>query len=221
MENVLEELDSPGEWFHDPLTSTLYLYPNATTAGGDATAGTNDADTAPATVVAPTLSALIRIEGASAVTVRGLHFTETRATYMDPYEVPSGGDWAVHRGAALELVDARNVTVEGCTFEQVGGNGVLLSNAVVGSVIDGNHFHRTGDSAIVSVGTVMGMNGTAATFPDSNVISSNLMHEIGIFGKQTSCYFQALTARTDLRDNVCFNGPRAGINWNDGFFGGR
>lgn len=44
------------------------------------------------------------------------------------------------------------------------------------------------------------------------------MHEIGVFGKQTSCFFQAKAARTLLQDNVCFNGPRAGINWNDGSY---
>jgi hypothetical protein len=46
------------------------------------------------------------------------------------------------------------------------------------------------------------------------------MHEIGIYGKQTSCYFQALGKANTLKDNLCYNGPRAGINWNDGFAGG-
>jgi hypothetical protein len=40
-----------------------------------------------------------------------------------------------------------------------------------------------------------------------------------VYGKQTSCYFQALTANTTLKDNVCYNGPRAGVNFNDGFGG--
>jgi hypothetical protein len=31
---------------------------------------------------------------------------------------------------------------------------------------------------------------------------------------------QAISANTTLQDNVCYNGPRAGINWNDGFGGG-
>ena len=33
--------------------------------------------------------------------------------------VPSGGDWSVHRGAAVEIVDSTNITVAGCTFDQV------------------------------------------------------------------------------------------------------
>merc|ERR1712093_560100 len=33
-------------------------------------------------------------------------------------------------------------------------------------------------------------------------------------------WFQAVAAETRLRHNVFFNGPRAGINFNDGFGGG-
>jgi hypothetical protein len=30
IENVIEELDSPGEWFFDPKANMLYMYPNVT-----------------------------------------------------------------------------------------------------------------------------------------------------------------------------------------------
>ena len=33
---------------------------------------------------------------------------------------------------------------------------------------------------------------------------------------QVSCYFQAQTQQTTLSNNICFNGPRAGFNFNDG-----
>ena len=49
--------------------------------------------------VAPVLSAIVRVEGAKDVSFNGFTFTETRATYMEQYEVPSGGDWSVHRSA--------------------------------------------------------------------------------------------------------------------------
>ena len=56
--------------------------------------------------------------------------------------------------------------------------------------------------------------GTAPTFPKDNLIANNHMHEIGVYGKQTSCYFQALGQHNTVKDNLCYNGPRAGINWN-------
>jgi hypothetical protein len=37
---------------------------------------------------------------------------------------------------------------------------------------------------------------------------------------QTAAYFQALSAEATIEFNVFFNGPRAGINFNDGFGGG-
>jgi len=51
-------------------------------------------------------------------------------------------------------------------------------------------------------------------------LQRNLIHEVGIWGKQTSAYVQAITCRTILVGNILFNGPRAGINFNDGFGGG-
>jgi hypothetical protein len=54
------------------------------------------------------------------------------------------------------------------------------------------------------------MDGTNPTYPDNNTISANHIHDIGLYGKQTSCYFQAITANTTLKDNLCYNGPRAG-----------
>ena len=50
--------------------------------------------------------------------------------------------------------------------------------------------------------------------------TGNLMHDIGVYGKETSCYMQAVTALATVRNNVCYNGPRAGVSLNDGFFGG-
>ncbi len=35
--------------------------------------------------------------------------------------------------------------------------------------------------------------------------------------KQTSCYFKAQTYNNNITDNICHDGPRAGINFNDGF----
>ena len=39
----------------------------------------------------------------------------------------------------------------------------------------------------------------------------------GIHEKQSSCLFQAKTAQSIVRNNLCFDIPRAGFNLNDGF----
>ena len=66
----------------------------------------------------------------------------------------------------------------------------------------------------------MGPDGRGGEQPRGTLVSRNLVREIGIWQKQSSFYFQAVAAQTTLRGNVHFNGPRAGINLNDGFGGG-
>ena len=52
-----------------------------------------------------------------------------------------------------------------------------------------------------------------------NRILNNFVHELGIWEKQSSFYFQAKSCQNILKGNIFFNGPRAGINFNDGFGG--
>lgn len=195
------------------MSAELFFYPNRTTGAARGELPFKE-------VVAPVLTAVVHIEGATDVAFEGITFTETRATFLEQYEVPSGGDWALHRGATFEVVDSSNITVSGCVFDQIGGNGVLFSNDVSDSTVEGSEFVLVGDSAVVSVGRSNSIDGTAPTYPRRNRIFNNHMHEIGVYGKQTSCYFQALGQNNSFADNLCYNGPRAGINWNDGFAGG-
>lgn len=43
----------------------------------------------------------------------------------------------------------------------------------------------------------------------------------GIIEKQSSMWFQAKSCQNTIQDNIAFNQPRAAINFNDGFGGGR
>ena len=40
--------------------------------------------------------------------------------------VPSGGDWSVHRNGAVYLEGTVKATVESCTFDSPGGNGIFV-----------------------------------------------------------------------------------------------
>ena len=75
------------------------------------------------------------------------------------------------------------------------------------AVIEGNEFVYVGDSAIASVGSAYLIDGTLGNQPRGNRIVDNLMHEIGIWGKETSAYFQSVVAETTVKGNVMFNGP--------------
>lgn len=116
------------------------------------------------------------------------------------------------RGAAVEIEDAENVAIADSFFDSVGGNGVLLSRHASNCSITGNRVSFPGDSAVVVLGVSNMADGTAPTFPTANVVANNFVHDIGSFGKEVSCFFQAVAGANVIRDNICLNGPRAGFN---------
>jgi hypothetical protein len=62
--------------------------------------------------------------------------------------------------------------------------------------------------------------GTDGQQPRFTQIARNYVREIGLIEKQSSMWFQAKTSQSILQGNIAFNGPRAGVNFNDGFGGG-
>jgi len=73
---------------------------------------------------------------------------------------------------------------------------------------------------MVAWGYAEGIDGTGGNQPRFTTITGNLVHEMGNFEKQSSPWFQAISCQTTLSKNIMFNGPRALINFNDGFGGG-
>ena len=106
------------------------------------------------------------------ITLSGLTIRHTAPTFMERYEVPSAGDWALHRGAAVFVDGAANIAIRGLLFDQPGGNALMLSNSVVGSSVVNSSFLGCGDSAIISAGSSRLMNGTTGQglFPTRNLI---------------------------------------------------
>ena len=98
IENVMEEIDSPREWFFNESTRTLYYRPNATSI--NATTGLPTGD-----FVSTGAKVLINVTGTQHQPVRnlsitGLTFRDAAFTYMDPHGLPSGGDWALQQQGA-------------------------------------------------------------------------------------------------------------------------
>jgi hypothetical protein len=149
------------------------------------------------------------------------------------------GDWALERFAAVYLYGTENVTVDGCTFDRLDGNGIMLSGYNRHAVIRNSDFSYMGGNAIASWGftnetasdrarpgialqnsPAAGVDGTDGEHPRYTLVSGNTAREVGLYEKQSSFFVQAKTAQSTIVGNVFFNGPRAGINANDGFGGG-
>jgi len=209
--NIFEVLVSPNEWFLDKDTRTLYFKPN---------------ETMPNVFVASQIPCLISVSGSSVedpvqnVLIQGLVLTQTSNTYLRDYTVPSGGDWSVHRGGTMYLINTRNVTVTRNLFTELGSNGVALIDYNYATTITLNEFVWLADSAIILVGSTNGIDGfSVATQPTNTLIQSNLIHETGIYIKQSAPVLISVSRSVSVIGNLMFNIPRAAICVNDGFYG--
>jgi hypothetical protein len=108
VENLLEELDAPGEWWVDASAGKLhFMLPN----------GWSEGDLQESDVVVPQLQRLIQFRGSPEAPVHdiileGFNITHSAPTYLESYEAPSGGDWSIHRGAAVFLDGAERITLQ-------------------------------------------------------------------------------------------------------------
>mmetsp|Transcript_20004 Transcript_20004/g.27525 ORF Transcript_20004/g.27525 Transcript_20004/m.27525 type:complete len:912 (+) Transcript_20004:97-2832(+) len=226
IENILQELDWPGEYYYDSQNQTLFYFHNDTSASP------------------PFLlqfegvyyKKMIEVTGVSMdqplrnVTIRGITIRDTAYHYMDDLGLPSGGDWALHRGGAIFLENTEGVTIENVYMTKIDGNGIFISGYNRGTVVRDSEFAWLGESAIASWGYTTsdrhdfpegeGPDGTTGSQPRHTYVKGNLVREIGLWQKQSSFYFQATSCLNVIEGNVVFNGPRAGINFNDGFGGG-
>ena len=139
VEHALEILDTPGEWFLDAETGTLYYWPLP------------DEDPNQAEIIAPTLTQVVRIEGeprkdlwVEHLLFRGLTFTHTE-WYFPPRcrgEGPGsdvGGfpQAAVGVPGAVYGEGARQCTFADCTIAHVGTYGLELARGCQGNRILG------------------------------------------------------------------------------------
>ncbi len=229
VDNVFEELDTPGEWYLDRQESLLYYMPD------------EGVDLGAATIEVPQLETLIRLAGSrdqpvGHINFQGFRITQTRATFMDQYEVPSTGDWGIHRGGTMLFEGAEDCTVEDSFFDSVGGNAVFISNHNRRINIHGNTFAHTGDSAVCLCGKnnmvarewICEYCGTrrpwdfeeVEDYPAECVVSNNEMHHIGVYGKQTAGVFMSISRHNLISHNHIHDMPRSGICINDPFWGG-
>ncbi|MCP5116490.1 MAG: hypothetical protein GY953_37150, partial [bacterium] len=240
IDNIFEELDSPGEWFLDAKASTLYFLPpkgiNLETAQVEAT----------------TVKDLIQFRGTSSnpvhhITLRGLRFSQTRTTFMEKYEPLARGDWSIHRGGAIFLEGAEDCRIEDSQFEYLGGSAVFMSGYNRRNVVSGCRFFHTGESAVALVGLPsavrlymtwddqelhnrpwkelrknldLGKGPKSPDYPQDCRVENSVMYELGDYGKQVAGLFISMSHRITVSHVTIYNVPRAGICINDGTWGG-
>jgi hypothetical protein len=234
IENIYELLDSPGEWFYRKSTGELFFWPPS------------GADPNKDTIELASLDELIHIAGTSmaakvsCITFKGLTFTQTCRTMFNTsikYEPLLMGDWCIQRAGTVFIQNAENIRVESCNFEQVGGNALFMSGYNRKHVIFNNKFTDGGASCVAICGVPSAVrcactwsssvNCTDKTpgpltdeYPAYILVDNNTMYNFGVFEKQVAGVELSMTMCDTIRHNTIYHCPRAGININDGTWGG-
>jgi len=233
VENIFEELDAPGEWFYDTGTKTMYLYP------------LKGVSLQSARFEVSHLTDMIQITGiidnpVKNISISYIHFTQNNRSFMLTKEPLLRSDWTIYRGGAILLDRTENISISNCTFTELGGNAVFLSNYNKNNVVKNNYIYNIGASAVAFVGNANAVRSPAFRYelfvpwnemdyipgPKSNdypqycSADGNLIHTIGTIEKQVAAVQIAMAAHIAVSHNTIYKTPRAGINIGDGCWGG-
>ncbi len=233
VENVFEELDSPGEWFLDTDKHLLYYWPKP---------GINVDE---ASFEGVNLKNLITIQGSADepvrnVTIEGIRFEYTTRTLMESYEPLLRSDWCIYRGGAIYMEGAESCSVENCELTDLGGNAVFVSGYNRSINISGNHIHEIGASGVCFVGDPSAVRSPSFEYhqfvphsemdtvsgpandlyPSGCVAVNNLIHRTGRIEKQSAGIQISMAMDIRIFNNSIYEVPRAGINIGDGCWGG-
>ena len=233
VENIFEELDSPGEWFFDSKTNTLYYNPPA---------GMN-LDSAK--IESVRLRSLVEFRGTQKSPVRfirlnGLTFRHAARTFMETREPLLRSDWAIYRGGALFVTGTEYCSVINSDFDHIGGNAIFVNNYNRIMLIYSCHIVGAGASGVAFVGdrdaarvprdwndksqNLKTLDRTPGpktdNYPGDCLVSDCLIHETGRVEKQSAGVEIDLAKGIDVADCSIYDVPRAGINIGDGCWGG-
>ncbi len=171
VENVLEELDEPGEWVLNTKEGKLYLWMR------------NDSP-----VLAPQLTELVRVEGdvdeegPQDVPVRNLRFRGLTFTHGDRYLLTENDEGLQHdwdmldKGNALvRLRGTENCAIEECHFLNSGSGAIRVDLHGQQNTISGNHIEHMGGGGILLCGYGPGTKDVNR----KNLVYNNHIHHVG------------------------------------------
>jgi parallel beta-helix repeat protein len=185
-QNLVEELDSPGEWYYDHKERIVYYWP------------AEEVDLKNVTL--PVLETILEIKG------RKLG----NKTYGEPSYIRfEGFSFEGCEGSAVVIHDAKKVVIARSTIYNVGGNGIEIHGGFDNIAI-GNDIHSIGGTGIMISG------GDAKTLKSANNLAeNNYIHNTGIFVKSGASGISCSGVGNTVSHNLLHSMPRIGI-WFDG-----
>ena len=83
------------------------------------------------------------------------------------------------------------------------------------ATVSRSEFVNLGCSGVALWGDEVNGYGTNGEQPRFTTMTENVCREIGLYQKQSSCFFQAVASQSTVTKNLFYNGPRAMVNFND------
>ena len=194
LENVLEALSNPGEWYIDRVMEKLYYMPvPGQTADGFA-------------LYAGGVERMLTVDGRSRVTFSGITFTGTDWTIGAEQEFPQA---AYDAQAAVFVSSASNVAFEGCVFRNLGGTALKLYQGVTDSEVTDCRFENVGANAIFAHGVNLAEDKRRT---ERLVISGNTITRYGRNDSNAVGILLVHVANSEISHNEIFDGYYTAIS---------
>jgi parallel beta-helix repeat protein len=219
VENVLEELDQPGEWCLDDEDGMLYFWPP------------EPKPIERAEIVVPTLDCLIDLQDVSWITIAGFTFTETTSgdnMHREGNEGygafgPGAGEGKQYCGEALHMKGTEHCRIEDNHFYAVGGNAIYVEDYNFRNVIANNEISNAGDIGICLIGTKYFSDifrpRIARHYPMYQEVSNNHIHHCGVFDKNIAGIYLGLSDGNLIAHNLIEQMPHHAINLGNSQYG--
>ncbi|WP_405603920.1 right-handed parallel beta-helix repeat-containing protein [Polaribacter sp. Asnod1-A03] len=203
VENVLEELDKPGEWVINTQKKKVYLWPRNSSK-----------------VMAPKLLELIRVEGkirkqgATDTPVQYLRFKGLTFKHAERYTLTEDDaglqhDWDMldKDNAMLRFRGSENCTIEDCHFLYGGSGAIRVDLYGIKNKIANNHIEHMGGGGILLCGYGPG----TKDVNKNNTVYNNYVHDIGEIYWQSPGIFLWNSGENHVSNNLIHDTNYCGI----------
>ncbi len=209
VENVLAELDAPGEWVSHPEEGKIYYWPLD--------------DQEPLDVIFPLVTEIVRIEGdidydgPTDIPVKGLRFEGLSFVNADRMPTPDnikgrglqhGWEYFDSPNAMLRFRGAEDCTVDNCRFTAGGDDGIRLDLYAQNITIENSLFYDLGGAAAVFAGYGLGTKDVNR----NNAFMNNHAHHVSELKKDRPALFIWQSGHNRIANNLIHNVPYAAIS---------
>ncbi|WP_145081396.1 right-handed parallel beta-helix repeat-containing protein [Aureliella helgolandensis] len=208
VENVLEELDEPGEWALNTKDGKVYLWPRSSWHEGKPT------------VMAPQLIEYIRVEGTidkegpKDIPVRNLCFRGITFQHGERYTLAADDaglqhDWDMFDkdNALVRLRGAENCAIEQCHFLHSGSGAIRVDLHGQNNKITGNHIAHMGGGGVLLCGYGPG----TKDVNKNNLVYNNAIHHVGEIYWQSPGIYICQSGENRVANNLIYHTNYTGL----------